>query len=360
MNFFSKSVLMVTLGLATVQCRSLSQNEDSSAKDRDSSADPLSEPFGLRVNLTTNMATFFENGKAIRTWKVASARNDGKSQTPTGKFRFHEMTTCVSWKSTRNDAQTGPCSSDNPLGFRALWFYSSSYGLHGVDSSHVSSVTGSTAESRRQSSGCVRNHPEDIKWLTDKVAGLYGANPQELANRVAGRRESTLQPVGRGLALEIGNWTTDVAIGYSPNGAMANFPSLPPRPNAPAFVSPIVPVTEEQGKACTTEVASGFVNSPSPLTVLSYVDRPGSPEIGKTKPFEMVCPTENYLNGQVQVFFPLAPRGFGWVDANHVVVSCFQDPALGYGSLNECLSKEVDKSRCVQMCQQDFLSLDET
>ncbi len=351
MKFFSKSVLMLMLGLTSVQCKSLSEGEDSSAKERDSSADPLSEPFGLRVNLTTNMATFFENGKAIRSWKVASARNDGKSITPSGRFRFHEMTTCVSWKSTRNDAKTGPCTSDNPLGFRALWFNSSNYGLHGVDSSHISSVTSSSADSRRQSSGCVRNHPEDIKWLTDKVASLYGTNPQELAKRVSARRETSLRPVGRGLALEIGNWSKDVAIESSPNGVVAKVPPLAPFPDDPAFVSPIVPVTKEQGEACTAEQASGFVNSKNQLPVLSYVDRPGSPVIGITKPFEIVCPTENYLNGQVQVYFPLAPRGFGWVDAKEVMVSCFQDPVLEHTSLNECLSKEADKSQCAKMCQ---------
>lgn len=351
MNFFSKSFLLITLGIASVQCKSLSQNQDSSAKERDSSADPLSEPFGLRVNLTTNIATFFENGKAIRSWKIASARSDGKSQTPTGKFRFHEMTTCVSWKSTRNGAQTGPCTSDNPLGFRALWFNSSSYGLHGVDSSHISSVTGGTAESRRQSSGCVRNHPEDIKWLTDKVAVLYGTTPQELAKRVSARRETSLQPVGKGLALEIGNWSKDVAIGSSLSGVVAKVSPLPPLPVVPTLVAPIVPVSEEQGNACTVEMASGFVNSKTQLPVLSYVDKPGSPVVGSTKPFEIVCPTENYLNGQVQVYFPMAPRGFGWVDAKEVMVSCFQDPALEYASLNECLAKESDKSRCALMCQ---------
>ena len=71
MKFFSNSVLIIGMSLASVQCKSLSQTEDSSVKERDSSADPLSEPFGLRVNLTTNMATFFENGKAIKSWKVA-------------------------------------------------------------------------------------------------------------------------------------------------------------------------------------------------------------------------------------------------------------------------------------------------
>ena len=249
MKFFSNSVLIIGMSLASVQCKSLSQTEDSSVKESDSSADPLKEPFGLRVNLTTNMATFFENGKAIKSWKVASARNDGKSATPTGKFRFHELTTCVSWKSTRNNAQTGPCSSDNPLGFRALWFNSSNYGLHGVDSSHISSVTASSADARRQSSGCMRNHPEDIKWLTDKVAGLYGTTPQELAKRVSAGRETSLAPVSQGLALEIGNWTHDVAVGSSPNGVKQP-PALPPLPaSTPAFVSPIVPVTEEQGKA---------------------------------------------------------------------------------------------------------------
>jgi hypothetical protein len=367
MKILSKLVVLVALSVSVVQCKTNSGAEDSSAKERDSSADPLGEPMGLRVNLDSNMATFFENGVAIKKWKVASARNDGRSATPTGKFRFHEMTTCVRWTSTRNGASAGPCAADNPLGFRALWFNSSTFGLHGVDSAHISSVTSESAESRRQSSGCVRNHPENIKWLTEKVSALYGTNPAELQRRVSAGMETSLRPIGKGLALEIGNFgITDVALGAAPNGVV--------RPAGPAVPAPFAPtpavntgdlpghgapsttkLTLEQVKAaCKLDSASGFIKNTGELPVLSFVDKPGSPVIGKTKPFEIMCPTENVLNGQTQVYFPLPPAGFGWVDSQSVVTGCGPTPGVGYATLNECLANELDPSSCdVLMCQKE-------
>ena len=220
-------VRFVVFGLAlTVAVSCGSQNSiDSKIAQRDASADPLSEKFGVRINLNTNMATFFESGKPIRQWKVATARNDGKSITPSGRFRFHELTTCARWVSTRSNIGAGPCAPDNPLGHRALWFLTNNYGLHGVDDSHIESVTAITADGRRQSSGCVRNHPEDIKWMTDKVAHLYGTTPAQLAADVARRAgEKFYRPVGLGLAIEVGRWLSDPSVStpVDTNGQQTN------------------------------------------------------------------------------------------------------------------------------------------
>ncbi|NBW82771.1 murein L,D-transpeptidase, partial [bacterium] len=226
-------VRFVVFGLAlTIVVSCGSQNSvDSKIAQRDESADPMKEKLGVRVNLNTNMATFYENGKPIRQWKVATARDDGKSITPSGTFRFHELSTCTRWASTRSNVNAGPCAPDNPLGQRALWFLTSNYGLHGVDDSHIESVTGRTADERRQSSGCVRNHPEDIKWLTDKVAHLYGTTPAQLAADVARKDdERTYRPVGLGLALQVGRWSTDPAVSPSVDGDRQNPNSNPTNP----------------------------------------------------------------------------------------------------------------------------------
>jgi hypothetical protein len=209
---------LAAFGLAlamTVSCGS-QPSFDSTVTQKDPNANPLTEKFGVRVNLTTNMATFYEDGQPIRQWKVATARYDGKSITPPGKYRFHELTTCVRWTSTRNNSSAGPCAPDNPLGYRALWFFTSEYGMHGVDAAHLDSVTAQSAEGRRQSSGCIRNHPDDIAWMTDKVAHLYGTTPAQLAIDIAKKaREKSYKPIGRGLALEVGRWKTDPEVSKS-------------------------------------------------------------------------------------------------------------------------------------------------
>jgi hypothetical protein len=208
----------------------------------------LKETYAVRVNIKTNMATFYENGKSIRTWKVATARNDGKSATPTGTFRFQELTVCQPWISTRNNAKAGPCESINPTGKFALWFSSREYGLHGVDSSHIDSVTGSTAESRRQSSGCVRNHPDNIEWLVKKVAPLYGTTPKELAGFKSRSAAKSYSPTNKGLALIIGRWDA------SKDGA-----SVTVAPAVPPSASP-ADTTPENGAGAPKEETEETVN----------------------------------------------------------------------------------------------------
>jgi hypothetical protein len=312
-----RSALIGLLFVSAVGCKQRTNNEGG-VKQRDESADPLHERFGVRINITTNMATFYENGKAIRQWKVATARDDGRSATPEGKFRFHEMTTCTSWTSTRNGASTGPCAGDNPLGYRGMWFHGSSYGLHGVDDAHISSVIGSDAESRRQSSGCVRNHPSDIKWLTDKAAELYGTTPAELAKNVSSGREKTFYPVSQGLALEVGRWPSDPAVDSS--GDSGNEP------------------------ICTAAKATGFIFSPTELDV---VDGAGK-KIGVSKPFELVCPTKVTKNDKTHVFFPNEPSGFGWVLTANLRQECKGNSQ--FASLSKCIETAGNPMFCENLC----------
>lgn len=129
-------------------------------------AETLAGANGVRVNVRSNYATYFENGQARAKWKVATAR-PGKS-TPRGIFSIHHKDVCPPW--SLNGSSAGPCAAGNPLGKKALWFNSGfSYGLHGVNAGAIWSVSDPNPRNRDQSSGCVRNHPENIEWLFEKV-----------------------------------------------------------------------------------------------------------------------------------------------------------------------------------------------
>lgn len=141
----------------------------------------LAEPVAIRINARTNMITYFEGGQPKSKWKVATGR-EGYG-TPKGVFRIHHKDVCPPW--SRGGVSAGPCAPDNPLGKKALWFNEGfTYGMHGVDAGHLWTVTASNPRDRDQSSGCVRNHPENIEWLfarvsigTPVVVGLWDEDP---------------------------------------------------------------------------------------------------------------------------------------------------------------------------------------
>lgn len=318
----------------------------SEVKHRDGSADVSTEAFGLRINITTNTATFFEKGVPIRNWKVATARLDGKSQTPEGRFRAHELTVCVPWVSTRNSASTGPCAPDNPLGYRAIWFSGAEYGVHGVDSSHLSSVTATSAVDRRQSSGCVRNHPNDIKWLTDKVASLYGTTPEGIAQNISNKTHASFAPVAKGLAVEIGRWPVDPAIAVDPvanpdtNSTTIKTAQTNLDPNSTAPSSGISATTA----TCKVETATGIIRSQSSIPVFDSENK----QIGDAKSLELVCPTEQTKDNRTLVFFLSEPSGFAWVNNSDLATNCTGNEK--WPSLSNCLKYGGGRG-CLVMCK---------
>lgn len=140
-------------------------------------------PSSIRINARTNYLTFLESGIPIAKWKVATARPG--YATPKGIFTVHTKDVCPPWNNGRG-LSAGPCASNNPLGKKALWFHQGfAYGIHGVDWGNVHSVTASNPRARDQSSGCVRNHPDNIEWLytrvqvgTPVVVGLWDNDPR--------------------------------------------------------------------------------------------------------------------------------------------------------------------------------------
>jgi lipoprotein-anchoring transpeptidase ErfK/SrfK len=137
------------------------------------------------VNLTTNRLKFFKGGTLVREWNVASAR-PGKT-TPTGNFRVTIKDPCPPYFGAAGDKNVGNCNpnkpisasnpinKDNPLGAYALWFNDSRnslpatmFGLHGTNQPALI-AEGTTASQRYLSAGCVRNHNDNILWLSTQV-----------------------------------------------------------------------------------------------------------------------------------------------------------------------------------------------
>lgn len=169
----------------------------------------LSANKAVRINARTNYITYYENGVAKSKWKVATGRPGFES--PKGIFAIHTKDVCPPW--SRNGVSAGPCAPDNPLGKKALWFHQGyTYGMHGVDLGHISSVTASNPRDRDQSSGCVRNHPENIEWLfarvsvgTPVVSGVWDSDPQ-VVDCSGNAASCSGGPVGSGTPGNLPTW----------------------------------------------------------------------------------------------------------------------------------------------------------
>lgn len=138
----------------------------------------------VRVNARSNYATFYKKGVPYSKWKIATGRS-GKG-TPKGIFLVHQKEECPPWWNGR-DKRAGPCADNNPLGRKALWFHEGRiYGLHGVNEAPgpLDSVQNENPRVRDASSGCVRNHPQNIEWLyanlplgAPVIVGLWDKDP---------------------------------------------------------------------------------------------------------------------------------------------------------------------------------------
>ena len=118
------------------------------------------------INLSDNILYYYEQGSLLRSWNVGSARA-GKS-TPTGEFKIWNKDICPPYYGSKGDKNVPGCTAQNPFGPKALWFKGFMYGIHGTNETALLSEK-STAESRRVSSGCVRNENSNINWLFNKV-----------------------------------------------------------------------------------------------------------------------------------------------------------------------------------------------
>ncbi|MFD3447213.1 L,D-transpeptidase [Microbacteriaceae bacterium 4G12] len=109
----------------------------------------------ILINLSTNQLSFFEHGKYIRTFPIAS----GKKATPTPEGMFCVINKYKNKKYHIKNIEGG--TSNNPLGTRWMGLNKAGYAIHGTN--REGSI-GSYA-----SNGCIRMHDKHIQWLYDRV-----------------------------------------------------------------------------------------------------------------------------------------------------------------------------------------------
>ncbi|WP_312470640.1 L,D-transpeptidase family protein [Neobacillus sp.] len=114
----------------------------------------------LIINKKINTMAYYNGGKLVKTFKVATGRS--RDLTPEGKFRI--VTKIVNRPYYKDNIPGG--DPRNPLGNRwmgleARGTYGTTYGIHG--NNNESSI------GKYVSSGCVRMHNEEVRWLYDQI-----------------------------------------------------------------------------------------------------------------------------------------------------------------------------------------------
>ncbi|MFK9091673.1 L,D-transpeptidase family protein [Bacillus salipaludis] len=123
-------------------------------------ADAASSSQLIIINKKTNTLAFYNAGKFVRTFSVATGRS--RDLTPEGKFRIVN-------KIVNRPYYTGNIPGGDPrnplgnrwMGLEANGTYGTTYGIHG--NANESSI------GKYVSSGCVRMHNEEVRWLFDQV-----------------------------------------------------------------------------------------------------------------------------------------------------------------------------------------------
>lgn len=112
--------------------------------------------FSLVVDKSQNLLFLERKGEIIRTYIVATGRDNG---TPIGNFKIVNKLTNPTWY--RTGAVIPPDSPDNILGSRWMGFDLKGYGIHGT--------TEPEALGKQLTLGCVRMKNEDIENLFDII-----------------------------------------------------------------------------------------------------------------------------------------------------------------------------------------------
>ncbi|WP_176545046.1 Ig-like domain-containing protein [Bacillus sp. AFS041924] len=124
------------------------------------SSKPLSNGQLIIVNTKTNKLSYYNKGKLVKTFRVATGK--ASSPTPTGKFKVLNKIKNRPWY--KENIPGG--APNNPLGKRWMGLSmgsspGNSYGIHG--NANESSIGKSV------SSGCIRMHNSEIEWLFDQI-----------------------------------------------------------------------------------------------------------------------------------------------------------------------------------------------
>ncbi|NRA67231.1 MAG: L,D-transpeptidase [Pseudobacteriovorax sp.] len=231
----------------------------------------LSSTYAFRLNLTTNRASFYENGIVRDQWNIATGDITGdyhdseKHFTPTGVFSVDRLTYCPVWRPSRvvdpatgektrdnairqqvfaaNPEVYGACGSRNPLGHYMIAFQGPYY-MHG--NSNESVLKREPAERRRVSGGCVRSPNTIIKSYFHRVmasipgVSQYRQDVKAMEQRPRLNRSPVTHPAtSMDTKVVVGWFDTDPSIGDSVSGPVVN-PEPVPEPTPEPTPDPIV------------------------------------------------------------------------------------------------------------------------
>ncbi|PLS15700.1 hypothetical protein CVD28_21305 [Bacillus sp. M6-12] len=112
------------------------------------------------INKSTNQLAFYENSRMVKVFRVATGRK--ASYTPEGKFKI--VNKIVNRPYYKGKIPGG--DPRNPLGTRWLGInargtWGTTYAIHGNNNS--------ASIGKYVSSGCIRMHNEEVKWLFSKI-----------------------------------------------------------------------------------------------------------------------------------------------------------------------------------------------
>ena len=135
-------------------------NQSKASYSEVKSNQPLSNGQLIIVNTQTNKLTYYNKGKLVKTFRVATGKSS--TQTPIGKFKILNKIKNRPWY--KENIPGG--SPNNPLGKRWMGISAgsspgSSYGIHG--NNNESSIGKSVSH------GCIRMHNSEIEWLFDQI-----------------------------------------------------------------------------------------------------------------------------------------------------------------------------------------------
>jgi glucan-binding YG repeat protein len=112
------------------------------------------------INKKTNTLAYYNEGTLVRTFKVATGRS--RSLTPEGKFRIvNKIKNRPFYKENIPGGDPRNPLGDRWLGLEARGTYGTTYAIHGNNNKN--------SIGKYVSSGCVRMHNDEIRWLFDQI-----------------------------------------------------------------------------------------------------------------------------------------------------------------------------------------------
>ncbi|WP_306659829.1 Ig-like domain-containing protein [Bacillus sp. AFS017336] len=144
-----------------VQAVDAAGNQSRTSYTEAKSSKPLSSGQLVIVNTKTNKLSYYNKGKLVKTFSVATGK--ASSPTPTGKFKILNKIKNRPWY--KENIPGG--APNNPLGKRWMGLSmgsspGNSYGIHG--NANESSIGKSVSH------GCIRMHNSEVEWLFDQLS----------------------------------------------------------------------------------------------------------------------------------------------------------------------------------------------